>query len=429
MIKRLDAKTRSLGDAFRGLLLSEAMTILAMMVGHVAMPWWIVSHGGAPHLALYGVVAALSALCFTPLLSPLGDRLPKRELIRLGLGLQLVLALCLALLVSIEVYHLHWILLVSVLGALGGALMAPASMSIAAELVPAAELPQALSLQRSAQSVGRILGPALAGAALSLGTGWAMWLQCGLIAGAIWAVSAIPAAPVGSHGASRKTWLGDLSQGLRAAWHIPTERGWTLVSLVSTCCLLPGITMLVPLKIKAMGLSGAWLGAAEAGLALGMLLGAFGVAAWVSKHIGRYAIRVAATVAQGLGLMLAGWTEQGLVLVAALALVGMANSCGVLVGQSHRMLAIPAAFRSRLNAVSMMSLQIAASLGPAATGLALSQYSVSQVYMGVGLAAALSSLGFFWVPGLREMFAQDHEQVRGWYGHQHPHLFTDAAQR
>lgn len=145
----------------------------------------------------------------------------------------------------------------------------------------------------------------------------------------------------------------------------------------------------------------------------------------LSKHLGRYAIRIAATAIQGLGLMLAGWTEQGIVLVAALALVGAANSCGVLVGQSHRMLAIPAAFRSRLNAVSMMSLQIATSIGPALTGLALTQASVSQVYIGVGLAAALSSLGFFWVPGLREMFAQDHEQVRGWYGHKHPHLFGE----
>ncbi|MBB4844179.1 MFS family permease [Paucibacter oligotrophus] len=429
MLKSLDAKTRSLGLPFRGLLLSEAMTILAMMVGHVALPWWIVGHGGAAHLALYGVVAAISALCFTPLLSPLGDRLPKPRLIRLGLGLQLGLALCLALLASSGLYQLHWILLVSVLGALGGALMAPASMSIAAELVPAPDLPQALSLQRSAQSLGRILGPALAGAALSLGTAWALWLQCGLIAGAIWAVSAIPAISAEQHRASRKSWLGDLSQGLRAAWQIPTERAWTLVSLLSTCCLLPGITLLVPLKIKAMGLSGAWLGAAEAGLALGMLLGALGVAAWVSRHIGRYTIRIAATVVQGLGLLLAGWTEQGLLLVAALALVGVANSCGVLVGQSHRMLAIPPEFRSRLNAVSMMSLQLAASLGPALTGLALSKYTVSQVYMGIGLAAALSSLGFFWVPGLREMFAQDHEQVRGWYGHKHPHLFTDAIQR
>lgn len=429
MLKALDASTRSLGEPFRGLLFSEAMTILAMMVGHVALPWWIVSHGGAGHLALYGVTAALSALCLMPLLSPLGDRLPKRELIRLGLGLQLGLALCLAVLVSLDAYHLHWILLVSVLGALGGVLMAPASMSIAAELVPAAELPRALGLQRSAQSVGRILGPALAGAALSLGTGWAMWLQCGLIVGAVLAVSAIPLAPAASPGGARKDWWGDLKQGLAAAWHIPTERGWTLVSLLSTCCLLPGITLLVPLKIKALGLSGSWLGAAEAGLALGMLVGAFGVAGWVSRHLGRYAIRIGATALQGLGLLLAGWTEQGACLVAALALVGVANSCGVLVGQSHRMLAIPAAFRARLNAVSMMSLQIAASLGPALTGLALSKYTVSQVYMGIGLAAALSSLGFFWVPGLREMFAQDHEQVRDWYGHKHPHLFADAIQR
>lgn len=45
----------------------------------------------------------------------------------------------------------------------------PASSTIAAELVPANRLAEALRLRKSTQAAGRALGPALAGATLALG--------------------------------------------------------------------------------------------------------------------------------------------------------------------------------------------------------------------------------------------------------------------
>lgn len=70
-----------------------------------------------------------------------------------------------------------------------------------------------------------------------------------------------------------------------------------------------------------------------------MLAGALGGSAWVAARIGRYATRVGATAAQG--PILAGWPAQGWLLVLALFLVGLFNSCGTLVGQTHRTLAVP----------------------------------------------------------------------------------------
>ena len=74
-----------LGPAFGRLLLSDAQTLLALMVGQVATPWWIAGAGGAHDLAVYGVFNAALSILAMPLMAPLGDRIPKRRLIRASL--------------------------------------------------------------------------------------------------------------------------------------------------------------------------------------------------------------------------------------------------------------------------------------------------------------------------------------------------------
>jgi len=421
----LAQRAAALGLPFRGLLLSDALTWLSLMVGYVAVPWWIATQGGAHDLAVYGLSSSAVSFISAPALSPLGDRLPKRRLIRLGLALQMAVAALLASLISLDLYALSWVLLTGGISAVAMAVLLPATLTIAAELVPAADLPRALSLQRSAQAIGRVAGPALGGAALSLGTGVALWLQLGLLLAAFMVARSLPltrpAAAAGVQGWRR--WRGELQQGLRAAWRMPLERGWMLVNFAGWIFMFPALTLLVPLKVKDLGLSGVWLGGAEAGLSLGMLAGALGGAAVVTRLWGRYATRIAATAAQGLGLALAGWSDNGPLLVAALFFVGFANSCGVLVGQTHRLLAIPQAFRARLSAVGMMSSQISATLGPALAGLALLHASVSVVYIAFGLLAGASALGYLLVPDFKTLLNLDHESVQGWYGRKHPELF------
>ncbi|MEJ6002432.1 MFS transporter [Paucibacter soli] len=416
-------RAATLGRPMQGFLYSEVLTVLALMVGGVATPWWVAQQGGAQALALNGTLTSVAAFLFMPLLSPLGDAWPKQRLMMAGLLLSALGAAGMAGMISAQAYSLGWVLAIGALAALAWGLMAPASLSIAAELVPAAQLPEALRLQRSAQSLGRVLGPAVGGLLVSASTGVAMWAQCGLLLAAALAVRAIPGHAAAPTSVPRAAWRDELRQGLKASWSVRTERGWTLVSFVGTTCLLPGFGLLVPLKLQSLGLSGGWLGAAEAGLSMGMLGGALGGSNWVAARLGRFHTRVGGTLLQGLGLCLAGATSQGLVLVLALFGVGFANSCGVLAGQTHRMLAIPAHFRARLNAVSMMQLQVSAALGPALVGWALLHAKVSSVYVAMGAIGALSALGFALVPGLREMLSLEHEQVRDWYARQHPELF------
>jgi len=212
---------------------------------------------------------------------------------------------------------------------------------------------------------------------------------------------------------------------MRANWRIPLERGWILVNFSSWLFLMPCFTMLVPLKVRSLGLGGAWLGLCEAALSLGMLLGSLGGSAWMVARFGRFNTRVGAAVVQGVGLALAGATSHGPLLVAGFVVAGFMNAAMVLVGMTHRMLARPQAFRARMVASSITMTNIAAMIGPALAGLALLRLPVAAVFVAFGLAGAFCALGLGLVPGFRAFMALEHEQVDNFYGRYFPQAFLD----
>jgi MFS family permease len=419
-----------LGTAFRWLLWSDALTLLALMVGQVALPWWIASSGGARDLAIYGVATAGMSFVAMPLLSPLADRHAKRSLIGAGLLLAALAAVVLASVASLAPYRLGLVIAIQTVAVLANALITPATNSIVTELVAPVLLARALGLQQGAQATGRLIGPAIAGGVLAAaGTGAALWLSAALLLAASALATRLPrspttAAPADPGPAPRRPWATEFRVGLRANWAIPLERGWVLVNFVSAIFLMPAVTMLVPLKVQALGLSARWLGGCEAALSLGLLAGSlWGAPAWVRLQ-GRYATRVTAAVVIGLALAIAGLTTRPALLVSMFGVVGLASAATTLVGKTHRMLARPLAFRARMSAGAVTTVQVAQTLGPALAGVALAHGSVSGVYVSFGLLGAVASLGFLAVPGFRAFMALDHHEVENWYGKTYPHVFV-----
>jgi MFS family permease len=418
-----------LGTSFRWLLWSDALTLLSMMVGQVALPWWIAQSGGAHDLSVYGVLVSAMSFVALPLLSPFADRHSKRSLMAIGLLVFGVAASAMAAFASLSHYRLAVIIAIETITVLAGALIMPASNSIVTELVPAAGLSQALGLQQSAQASGRLIGPAIAGAVLAVaGTAPTLWLHAMLLFAAAALATRLPRAeraPATAAAATRK-WSTEFRVGMRVNWAIPMERGWVLTNFVGALFMMPCVLMLVPLKVQSLGLSAAWLGGCEAALSLGLLLGSLGPAAWWSRVQGRFATRVSAAACTGLALALAGWTTDRHVLVACFAAVGACSAATTLVGKTHRMLARPLAFRARMSAASIMMVQVSQTLGPALAGVALLHWSVRTVYVAFGLLSAASALGFFLVPGFRAFMALEHDEVDNWYGKTYPKVFEGA---
>src|ERR1700761_6925337 len=160
-------KNPLLGTSFRWLLWSDALTLLSMMVGQVALPWWIAQSGGAHDLSVYGVLVSAMSLVALPLLSPFADRHSKRSLMTVGLLGFGVATSAMAAYATLAHYRLAVVVAIEAITVLASALVMPAINSIVTELVPPTGLSQALGLQQTAQASGRLVGPALAGAVLA----------------------------------------------------------------------------------------------------------------------------------------------------------------------------------------------------------------------------------------------------------------------
>jgi hypothetical protein len=253
-------------------------------------------------------------------------------------------------------------------------------------------------------------------------------MHCALLVAATLAVGTIPRILVASQKRrSDNGWMADLSRGVAAKWRIPVERGWTLVNFVVCICFMPAVGMLLPLKIKSLGLSGAWLGGCEAMLSVGLLAGALGVSARVANYLGRYYARLGALVFEGVALSLAGFLQQPWVLLVAFGAVGLGMSVLQLVGQTHRLLAIPEAYRGRMTAVNAVTIQVANSVGPALAAIALAHYDLTTVYTAAGLGVIVCTGGYFFVPDYKHFLSLDHDAVSNWYGREYPHVFEPEA--
>lgn len=425
MLGSLVGRWAVVGPDYRKVLCSEALDLVAQMVSLVAIPWWIVTTGGAKHMAIYGVTLAIAALVLAPILAPLGDRYPKRDQIAYGQLALSMPALLLATLASLHQYHLGLLIAAGIVTAMARTFVDASQMTIPIELEPAENLPRAISLQKTVQPLGRLTGPALAGAVLaSAGTAATLWLYFGLTLLSATVARGIPKSrlPQRPSGGFAK-WKADIRAGLVAKWVVPLERGWTLVNFLVWIFIGPGFTMLLALKVKSLNLSGGWLGACEAALSIGMLLGAIGVSDLLIRRFGRFRVRIWAAATEGIALAIAGQVSNPYVLPCAFLISGIGNTSMTLVGMTHRALAVPADFRVRLAAVSQMCTQVANMIGPALAGIALLHWPVSTVYTTFGLSAMVLAFGFLLVPRSREFFNLSHEDVRDWYRLQYPAAF------
>lgn len=418
----------SLPAALRSFLLTDALILLAELSALVILPWWVTSSTGAAGVALYGTALAVAMLLAVAVVSPWGDRICKARQIQLGLAAMLVIALAYGLIAVLGLFSLPLLLALAVCQAFASACVDQARATILAELVPADQLPDAIRLRKTCQSLSGIAGPLLAGLALAVGSvAGALGVYATLLLLAIACSTRIPshntaAAPARAAGFAQ--WWQGLRSGMAAKWRVPMERGWTVVNFVVWIFQGPAVGILIPIKVHALGLAGNWLGICLGALSLGVLLGSVFGSQLLVQHFGRYRVRLGLGFCEGLALAVVGFASSPYWMVAGLVLTGFCNASMALVGATHRALAIPQSHRVRMFAASSMSTQVAGALGPALVGFALARWSVDAVYTAFGLLMATSVLGFLWVPRLKEFFSLGHEQVVDWYLHQYPKLFS-----
>jgi MFS family permease len=130
----------------------------------VALNWLVISTTGSPFdLALMNLCRGLPILLFTLVGGAMADRLERRRLMMMTQTSAMLLAFVLAALVLTGSAPMWAILVVATLRGIIVAFNLPARHSMVPELVPPADVPNALALNSTTVNLTKVIGPALAG--------------------------------------------------------------------------------------------------------------------------------------------------------------------------------------------------------------------------------------------------------------------------
>jgi MFS family permease len=258
------------------------VSLIGTWMQSVSQPWLVLLLGGGP--LQVGAVIALQyapAMFLAPLGGVLADRVDKRKTLMATQALAMCEALILFTLAFtgvVEIWHIF--VLASVLG-LVNAVDMPVRQSFAAELVPRADLMNAIALNSASFNLARVLGPAVAGIALAIfnpafnfGVNALSYLAV-LVALARMDPSALHRAERPDQFASVRT---SLAEGLRYARRTPAVL-WPLLLLGGMATFGMNFQTLLPLfAYNTLGLRAEGYGALFASMGVGSLIGSLTLA-------------------------------------------------------------------------------------------------------------------------------------------------------
>jgi MFS family permease len=351
--------------------------------------------------ASWAVLVAAGAFLPIGLLSPLGgalaDRLPRRSVIAAGNLIEAVIAAVIAWLVGTghdAPYDL--LVLVTAQGA-AAAIIGPFSQAILPDLVPRSEFLAASSLNSAQWNAGRIVGPALAGAAVA-----AFGFPASFDANAVSFLAVVAALafirlspPPGSTGPL----LRSMHDGLRAAWAQPSCRAAT-ISIGVVAFLAAPFIALVPAVAHSLTHGGAsQVAAATAALTTAQGAGAVAGALCIpplALRLGRSRVLTWSLALLPLVLIGYGAAPSLWLAVAALFVVGMVYM-SVLSGlQTVAQLQAPAAYRGRVLSFFLVALGVAYPIGSLAQGPVANHLGVGWTTVGTALLLGAISLVVGW---------------------------------
>ena len=392
---------------FRWYILSLFSMTLGSQLQAVVVGWQVYSITHDP-LAL-GLIGLAEALPFIAVALPAGyvaDRWNRRTIAVCALA---VLALCsvglLALsaadgmLARVGVAPIYVVIFVS---GIARSLLQPARQALSSELVPRAELENAIAWRSSSWQTAAVAGPALGGllygfagpvVAYSVG---AVLMACALVGMLALRYEA------GAHTLGRESIVRDLLQGLTFVWGQPLILGALSLDLFSV--FLGGAEALLPVfasEILHVGPQG--LGILRAAPAFGAVtMGIFLAHRPPIARAGRTllgAVGVFAVAIIGFGLSTSFWLSLVL-----LGVSGMADSISVVIRSTLLQLLTPARMLGRVSAVNSVFVGSSNELGAFESGVSARLFgTVPAVVLGGVAALVVVGVTARVVPALRQL--------------------------
>ncbi|MDA8126614.1 MAG: MFS transporter [Deltaproteobacteria bacterium] len=231
---------------YRYLWLGNLLNMAGFWIQQVTVSWLVWKLSGSAMIV--GITAALRSFPFL-LLGPLGgvaaDRLDRRRML---IVLQLILAFAavtFALLVALDRVRVWHAMVFSFVMGTGLAVNMPVRQALIANMVPRAELGNAIALNAVGGNASRIIGPAAGGVLiLAFGMTGNFLLQAGLyfIMVAILFPMKVPHRVAGS--TRKHSALASFKEGIRYVWNERTVLGLLMLSFIAAAFIIPILQIL-----------------------------------------------------------------------------------------------------------------------------------------------------------------------------------------
>lgn len=359
---------------FRLLWFGALLSSIGTWMQKVAQAWLIVTLAGTASAFYLGVdsfVGEVPILLFTLIGGVIADRANRRHLLLGSQCVQMLTAFALAALVFFDRVAIWQILTLSFIAGVAQAFGGPAYQSLIPSLIPKDTLPNAIALNSIQFNLARVIGPVIAGGAL---TAFGMVACFGLnglsfffVIAAILALRVTHVPPAGM------TRMRDqLRGGLSYVRHEPQLRTLTMLGFISAFLGLPLLTFL-PIITRDVfqqdvGLYTRFMTIAGMGAVLGAL-----VVAWVGKHrhMGLTLLVMQALLglaSLGFSLSTSLWLSQALLFAGGALLV----MCFSMTTSLVQLLA-PPELRGRVVSIYMVAFRGGSPLGGLITGWLVTQ--------------------------------------------------------
>ncbi|MEM7661444.1 MAG: MFS transporter [Pseudomonadota bacterium] len=386
--------------SYRRYFASRFATAFAVQIVSVAVGWQIYDQTqNAALLGWIGLVQFLPALLLVVVTGVTADRVGRRLVMGCAILLEMICAAAILILASIQQFNPVWVLIILTIFGIARAFLAPASASLAVNIVPKEDFANAVGWTASSWQMASIMGPVAGGLLYGLSplVAYSTAVLTLFVSAAL--IFSIPKPNQRMSG--EPTTLSTLLGGFSYVWKGKVVFG--AISLDLFAVLLGGAVALLPIyarDILELGPTGLGLLRAAPGIGAITML-AIITAFPIRDHAG--IILFVSVALFGLATMVFGASTIAWVSIVALMLVGGFDMISVLIREVLLQLWTPDDVRGRVNAVNSIFLGASNELGEARAGfMAAKLGAVFTVVAGGAAAMGVAAVWSAMFPGLRK---------------------------
>ncbi len=362
---------------------------------NLAQGWLVLQLTNSPFLlGLVGFTTWSPVLLFTLVGGVIADRADRRRMMMWTQSGLMTLAVLLAGLTSLGVVNIVHIVILTFLSGVAASLNAPAYQASVPDLVPEQDLTNAIALNSAQFNLSRVIGPALAGWAMSwVGVAGCFYLNAASFLALLFVLTRIRFPARRPHPHANQIWR-PLRDAFAYIHHRPMLRTLILMVALASACGMPYAVLMPVFARDILGKGPLELGYLMGAAGLGALLGAL-LMAWRGDRPGKGAFALRSALVFYASLIAFAFSRRFDLSLLALAFTGAAMVSAVATVNNLLQKHVAAEMRGRIMAMHSMAFLGFAPVGSLIAG-ALAEHTGAPLALASLCALALLITAAVW---------------------------------